>query len=127
MLKAGLRTGGLGSDARPFNDAMVTQLASGDVWAAGAFALEQGQIITSMLLAAMLVFAIEKRFLAAAVCSGSASLLAWFGVLHAWRFSTGDTVLNLGWGTGQPWAIAYLVITALILIARVLPQGSEDF
>ena len=126
LLKAGLRTGGLGSDARPFNDAMITQLAAGDVWAAGAFALEQGQIITSMLLAALLVFAIEKRFLAAAVCSGSASLLAWFGVLHAWRFSTGDTVLNLGWGTGQPWAIAYLLITVLILIARVLPQESQS-
>jgi adenine/guanine/hypoxanthine permease len=126
LLKAGLRTGGLGSEARPFNESMITQLASGDVWAAGAFALEQGQIITSMLLAALLVFAIEKRFLAAAVCSGSAAVLAWFGVLHAWRFSTGDTVLNLGWGTGQPWAIAYGVITFLILIARVLPQASQS-
>lgn len=125
LLKAGLRTGGLGSEARPFNEAMITQLASGDVWAAGAFALEQGQIITSMLLAALLVFAIEKRFLAAAVCSGSAAVLSWFGVLHAWSFSTADTVLNLGWGTGQPWAIAYGVITVLILIARMLPQDSQ--
>ena len=122
LLKAGLRTGGLGSEARPFSDALVTQLASGDVWAAGAFALEQGQIITAMLLTALLVFAIEGRFLAAAACSGSAAVLAWFGILHAWQFSSADTVLNLGWGTGEPWAVAYMAITLLILIARLLPR-----
>ena len=126
LLKAGLRAGGLGSEARPFSDVLITQLASADVWATGAFALEQGQIITAMLLAALLVFAIEGRFLAAAACSGSACLLAWFGVLHAWRFSSADTVLDLGWGTGQPWAIAYGVMTLLILIAKLLPRASPS-
>ena len=125
LLKAGLRAGGLGTTSRPFSDALVTQLAAGDVWAAGAFALEQGQIVSAMLLAALLVFAIEGRFLAAALCSGSAAVLAWFGLLNAWRFSTSDTVLHLGWGTGQPWASAYAVITLLILIARVLPRESR--
>ena len=125
LLKAGLRTGGLGTPERPFNQQMVQQLASGDVWAAGAFALEQGQIITAMLLAALLVFAIEGRFLAAATCSGVAAVLAWFGVIHAWQFSTGDTVVNLGWGTGQPWAIAYAGITVLVLIARRLPKQQQ--
>ena len=125
LLKAGLRTGGLGTAERPFNQQMIHQLANGDVWAAGAFALEQGQIITAMLLAALLVFAIEGRFLAAATCSGIAAVLAWFGVIHAWQFSTADTVVNLGWGTGQPWAIAYAVITLLVLIARRLPQQPE--
>jgi AGZA family xanthine/uracil permease-like MFS transporter len=125
LLKAGLRAGGLGTPIHPFNQQMIDQLAQGDVWAAGAFALEQGQIITAMLLAALLVFAIEGRFLAAATCSGIAAVLAWFGVIHAWQFSSGDTVVNLGWGTGEPWAIAYALITVLILIARRLPQQSE--
>ena len=105
---------------------MIHQLANGDVWAAGAFALEQGQIITAMLLAALLVFAIEGRFLDAATCSGLAAVLAWFGVIHAWQFSTADTVVNLGWGTGQPWAIAYALITVLVLIARRLPQQPQE-
>ena len=43
-------------------------------------------------------------------------------MLHAWRFSSADTVLNLGWGTGQPWALTYALITLLILLARVLPR-----
>jgi AGZA family xanthine/uracil permease-like MFS transporter len=125
LLKAGLRAGGLGTPKQPFNQQMIDQLAQGDVWAAGAFALEQGQIITAMLLAALLVFAIEGRFLAAATCSGIAAVLACFGVIHAWQFSTGDTVVNLGWGTGELWAIAYALITVLILITRRLPQQSE--
>ena len=79
-----------------------------------------------MLLAALLVFAIEGRFLAAATCSGVAAVLAWFGVIHAWQFSTGDTVVNLGWGTGQPWAISYAGITVLVLIARRLPQQPQE-
>ena len=125
LLKAGLRAGGLGSESRPFTETLIPQLAAGDVWAAGAFALEQGQIVTAMLLAAMLVFAIEGRFLAAAVCSGSAGVLAWFGILNAWQFSNADTVLHLGWGTGQPWALAYALITLLILVARVLPREAR--
>ena len=57
------------------------------------FALEQGQIITAMLLWAWLVYAIEGRFLSAVCCSAMAVLLAWFGVIHAWQFSSGDTVM----------------------------------
>jgi len=45
---------------------------------------------------------------------------------HAWQFSTADTVVNLGWGTGQPWAIAYALITLLVLIARRLPQQPQE-
>lgn len=49
------------------------------MWAAGAFALEQGQIITAMLLAAMVVYVIERRFLAASLCAAVASGCAWLG------------------------------------------------
>jgi AGZA family xanthine/uracil permease-like MFS transporter len=31
----------------------------------------------------------------------------------------------LGWGTGQPWAIAYAGITVLVLIARRLPKQQQ--
>ena len=80
--------------------------------------LEQGRIITAMLLSAWLVYAIEGRFLAAACCSAMAALLAWFGVIHAWQFSPGDTVMHLGWGTGRAWAEGYAAITVIVLLAR---------
>ena len=100
-------------------------LARADIWAAGAFALEQGQIITAMLLAAMLVYVIEQRFLAAAATSALACLLAWFGVIHAWTFSVSDTTLDLGWGTGQQWSVGYGAVTIVMLIAHWLPQHSD--
>ncbi len=117
LLKAGLRAGGAGSPATPFSPALLEPLRQGDVWAAGAFALEQGQIISAMLLAGMLVYVIERRFLAAALISAVAALASWLGVIHAWSFSQADTVLRLGWGTGSPWALGYLLMAAVFLLA----------
>ena len=122
MLKAGVRAGSTGETANPFSAELLKQLASADVWAAGAFALEQGQIITAMLLAAWLVYAIEGRFLAAAGCTAIAALLSWFGVIHAWQFSPSDTVMELGWGAGQAWAEGYAAITVIVLLARWLQR-----
>jgi AGZA family xanthine/uracil permease-like MFS transporter len=120
MLKAGLRAGGSGTAAAPFSPALLEPLARADVWAAGAFALEQGQIIAAMLLAGMLVYVIEARLLAAAACAGIAAVLAWFGVIHAWQFTTADTVLQLGWGVGRPWAIGYGVMALILLAAGLI-------
>ena len=117
LLKAGLRAGGAGSTAKPFGPGLLAPLQQADVWAAGAFALEQGQIITAMLLAGMLVYVIEQRFLAASVIALVAALAAWLGLIHAWQFTSADTVLKLGWGTGGPWALAYLLMAAVFLLA----------
>ncbi len=121
LLKAGLRAGGAGSGAQPFGPALLVPLQRADVWASGAFALEQGQIISAMLLAAMLVYVIERRFLAAALGAGLAALAAWLGVIHAWRFSQADTVLQLGWGSGGSWALGYLLM-ALVFLAAALQR-----
>ena len=117
LLKAGLRAGGAGSPTEPFGPAVLEPLRQADVWAAGAFALEQGQIISAMLLAGMLVYVIERRFLAAAVISAVAAAASWLGVIHAWSFSQADTVLQLGWGSGGPWALGYLLMAAVFLLA----------
>ena len=117
MLKAGLRAGGAGTASQPFGPALLEPLARADVWAAGAFALEQGQIITAMLLAGLLVYVIEGRLKAAAACAALAALLAWFGVIHGWQFSSADTVLHLGWGVGQPWALGYGAMALILATA----------
>ena len=109
-----------------------------DVWAAGAFALEQGQIITAMLLAAMVVYAIEQRFKAACLTALVAAACFWFGLINAWQFSASDTNLQLGWGTGAAWAQGYLAmavvlaaaswrgrITKRLMISSRAPQGGR--
>jgi AGZA family xanthine/uracil permease-like MFS transporter len=122
LLKAGLRGGGAGSADQPFSAALLAPLQQADVWAAGAFALEQGQIITAMLLAAMVVYVIEQRFMAASLCAAVASGCSWLGVMHAWQFTASDTVLKLGWGVGSSWALGYLLMAVVFgLASRVKP------
>jgi len=121
LLKAGLRAGGAGSAANPFGPALLVPLQQADVWAAGAFALEQGQIVAAMLLSAMVVYVIEQRFKAAALAAGLAAVASWFGLIHAWRFTAADTVLQLGWGSGAPWALGYLAM-ALVFAAAALAR-----
>ncbi|MBC1262117.1 NCS2 family permease [Synechococcus sp. BSF8S] len=117
LLKAGLRAGGTGGTGPPFGPAVLLPLQQADVWAAGAFALEQGQIVAAMLLSALLVYVIEQRFLAASACAALACVGSWFGLIHAWRFTPADTALNLGWGTGADWALGYLAMAAVFAAA----------
>jgi AGZA family xanthine/uracil permease-like MFS transporter len=116
LLKAGLRAGGAGTPTAPFSPDLIPKLLQADVWAGGAFALEQGQIVAAMLLAAMLVYVIDQRFLAAALCAVVAAAASWLGLLHAWRFTAADTVFHLGWGTGAPWALGYLAMAVVFLL-----------
>ncbi|MEB3183215.1 MAG: NCS2 family permease [Cyanobacteriota bacterium] len=116
LIKAGLRAAGAGSAAQPFGPSLLVPLQQADVWAAGAFALEQGQIVAAMLLAAMLVYVIEQRFRAAALCALVAALGSWVGLLHAWRFTPADTVLDPGWGRGGSWALGYLTMALVFLL-----------
>ena len=116
LLKAGLRAGGVGTLEAPFSVELLEPLRQADVWAAGAFALEQGQIVAAMVLSALLVYVIEQRFLAASFCALMAALFSWVGLIHAWRFTLADTVLDLGWGSGREWALGYLVMAAVFLL-----------
>ncbi len=118
LLKAGLRAGGAGTGSTPFGPELLVPLQQADVWAAGAFALEQGQIVAAMLLAAMLVYVIEQRFRAAALCALLAAAASWLGLIHAWRFTLADTAAEPGWGRGAPWALGYLVMALVFLLGR---------
>ncbi|MFZ9566845.1 MAG: NCS2 family permease [Vulcanococcus sp.] len=117
LIKAGLRAGGAGTPQTPFAPALLANLQQADVWASGAFALEQGQILTAMLLAAMVVYVIEQRFRAAALTALIAAVASWFGVMHGWQFSQADTNLQLGWGAGASWAQGYLLMALVFALA----------
>ena len=126
LLKAGLRAGGVGTPSAPFSLDLLTKLQQADVWAGGAFALEQGQIVAAMLLAAMLVYVIDQRFLAAALCALVAAVASWLGLLHAWRFTAADTVFHLGWGTGAAWAQGYLAMAVVFLLGWWSKRGQAS-
>ena len=119
IAKSALRAAGLGNPEMPFNpQTLIPAFEAGDVYITGAFALEQGLIFSSMILAAITVYIIEKQFGKAGFWSLTAAFLSWFGLLHSFKWTLGDTVLDLGWGTGSSYAISYILLALLLFYAQ---------
>ena len=118
IAKNALRAAGLGSPEQPFTPDLIAAFEASDTFIGGAFALEQGLIFSAMILAAMTVHIIEQEFGKAGLWTLGATVLAWFGLLHSYRWTIGDTVLHLGWDVGVPWAVGYALLTILFFYAQ---------
>lgn len=97
----------------------------------GMAALESGFIFTSMILAAICVFLIERDFLKASLWSLAAMILAFFGVIHSCQFTGNEVVQVYGWNVGGPFAFGYLsfaVVFLLFYLRRryLLNQGKKE-
>jgi AGZA family xanthine/uracil permease-like MFS transporter len=117
-----------------FTPAMLEKWHQHNLFLDGAFALEQGFVFTATIWAAMLFYLVERRFSLAAIWSGVAAGLSLLGLIHSWKFSSADTVLNmplLDWFSGQPmtltwpglfpawpYAAAYALIAGFLLMAQ---------
>jgi AGZA family xanthine/uracil permease-like MFS transporter len=125
MAKNGLRAAGMGTPGEPgFSEQLIEAFKASDTWIHGAFALEQGFIFTSMILAAATVAVIERRFtLAGGWCLLAAALSA-TGLMHGYRFTPADTALALG--PGWPWAAGYACMGLIFLAARWLTEPDDD-
>lgn len=123
MAKHGLRAAGYGTPALPFTTDLVAKFAPADLWIHGAFALEQGFIFTAMLLSAATVAVIERKFRTAAAWCTAAAALSAVGLMHSYRFTQGDTVLDLR--PAWEWAIGYAIMAVLFLVARFTTVEGE--
>lgn len=97
----------------------------------GLCALDQGFIFSSMILAAISVFLIDREFLKASLWSVAAAILAFFGVIHAFTFTGNETISVLGWNAGGSYAFGYMCFAVIFMIfhfwrrwrqARGLPE-----
>ncbi len=117
MAKAGLHAAGAGiPGGTPFSAGLVAAFARSGIWIDGALRLEQGFILSAMLLSAMTVAVIERQFLRAALWCVAAAALSALGLMHSYQWTDADTVLSLT--PAWPWAIAYLVMAACFALAR---------
>jgi AGZA family xanthine/uracil permease-like MFS transporter len=125
LAKAGLHAAGVGiPGGPPFSAELIDIFQRSDIWLDGALRLEQGFILSSMILAAATVAVIERRFvLAGGWCLVAAALSA-LGLMHSYRWSSGDTVLSLT--PAWPWAAAYAVMAACFVLARWLTVPLPD-
>ncbi len=119
QLKNGLRAAGVGlPGGPPFGEQLIAAFMGSDTWAHGAFALDQGFILTAMILSAATVAIIERKFATAALWCAIAAALAAVGLLHSYRFVASDTVVSLT--PAWPWVGGYAIMAALFLAARWL-------
>jgi AGZA family xanthine/uracil permease-like MFS transporter len=119
MAKNGLRAAGVGlPGGPPFSAALLPAFQASDTWIHGAFALEQGFIFTSMVLAAATVAVIERRFNSAALWCGAAAILAALGLVHSYRWTPSDTAIALT--PAWEWAAGYTIMAATFATARWL-------
>ena len=121
LAKNGLRAAGYGTPEHPFSAALIDKFKASDTWIHGAFALEQGFILTAMVLAAATVAIIEKRFRVAAAWFGVGAVASMLGLVHSYQFTLGDTAVLLA--PAWPYAAAYAALAALFFIA---PYVTED-
>jgi adenine/guanine/hypoxanthine permease len=125
MAKAGLHAGGVGAPGgAPFSAALLPSFERADVWFDGALRLEQGFILSSMVLAAMTVAIIERRFRQAGAWCVGASVLSALGLMHSYRWSTSDTVLLLA--PAWPWVAGYGVMAGFFLVAEWVTVPRPD-
>jgi adenine/guanine/hypoxanthine permease len=113
IAKNSLRAAGMGNPAQPFTPALIDKFKLGDTFIDGAFALEQGFIFSAMILAAITVYIIDRRFYLAALWSLGAAALSWVGLMHSYGWGLADTVIRLGWGAGDRWAVGYVLLAIL--------------
>ncbi|MGA7935593.1 MAG: NCS2 family permease [Kovacikia sp.] len=113
VAKGALRAAGMGTPTAPFSASLIERFQQNNFFIHGALALEQGYILTSIILASMTVWIIEKAFHKAAIWALIASLLSWIGLMHSYQWSTADTIGSLGWGNGGSWAVGYCLLAIL--------------
>ena len=125
MAKQALRAVGMGAPGGPpFSEAIVPLFQRGGDWIDGAFALTEGFIFTSMILAAVTVAIIEKRFREGALWAFAAALLSMIGLMHSYKYTASDTALAL-FKPAWDWAIGYAIMGGFLLIAPYVTEPNE--
>ena len=81
----------------------------------GMISLERGFIFTSMILASISVFLIEKKFIHACIWSLAAALLSFLGIIHAYELTPGGVVSKFGFGAAGDFAIGYSSFAILFI------------
>lgn len=81
----------------------------------GVIALNQGFMLVSMILAALLAFIIDRSFLKAGLWALTATALSAFGVIHAYDLTAAGVQNKFGW-MAPPQFVAGYGLTALVLI-----------
>jgi AGZA family xanthine/uracil permease-like MFS transporter len=91
----------------------------------GMISLERGFIFTSMILASISVFLIEKKFLRACIWSLGAALLSYIGLIHAYELTPNGVISKFGYGMANDFSIGYCSFAVLFIAMYFYLRGSK--
>lgn len=90
----------------------------------GMISLERGFIFSSMILAAIGVFLIERKFAKAAFWSLAAALFSALGIIHAYELTPGGVNTRFGFLAAPEFAVSYFFLF-ILFIAVSFWEGKE--
>jgi AGZA family xanthine/uracil permease-like MFS transporter len=96
-----------------------------DLYIHGVIALSQGFLLSSMVLAAILVFVIEREFLRAAGWAAEAAVLSLTGLIHAYEL-TPTGVQNVFGVAAAPTFAVMSGLSAVFLVGLHVAGRKED-
>jgi AGZA family xanthine/uracil permease-like MFS transporter len=108
-----------------FSEELPEKFHGLDNWIEGAFALREGFIFTSMILAAATVALIERKFVVAAIWCFVAAALACFGFIHSFKYLLGDTTQDL-FHPAWPFVAGYVIMGTCFLLARWVTEPTKE-
>jgi len=79
-----------------------------------------------MVLAAILVFVIEREFLKAAGWTATAALLSMIGLIHAYELAPSGVLNKFGIFAAPAFAIMYALGAGLLVLLHVMERGRGD-
>jgi adenine/guanine/hypoxanthine permease len=92
-----------------------------DLYIFGLLALNQGFLLTAMVLSAMLAYAIDRDFLRAGFWALAGAVLSFVGIIHAFELTQAGICVRLGW-LAAPQFVAGYGLTAMLLFGLHLWQ-----
>jgi adenine/guanine/hypoxanthine permease len=99
---------------------------NGDLALPGLLSLGQGSLLTSMLWAAMLALAIERKFVQAAGWAAAAGALSAVGLIHAWQLTDAGVEGRIGWWAAPEFALSYFAGGIFLLLCAAWSRRSES-
>ncbi|MBI2903242.1 MAG: NCS2 family permease [Candidatus Methylomirabilis oxyfera] len=97
-----------------------------DLYINGVIALNQGFLLSSMVLAAILVFVIEREFLKAAGWTAAAAVLSMIGLIHAYDLTPLGVQNKFGVLAAPGFAIMYASTAMLLVLLYFTRRSSND-
>jgi len=97
-----------------------------ELYVHGVLALNQGFLLSSMVLSAVLAFILDRKFLNAALWLASGAFLAFIGLIHAYDLQPTGLQNKFGLNAAPGFALAYGLGAALLLGVYFLKPRFKD-